>query len=146
MSIPRGVALNNPLNLRNVGITWVGLTTDQPDADFCKFRSPEYGFRAAFKDFRTCQVIHGIRTIRALIERWAPPSENPTEAYIANVCARTDKTSEEVLDLTAWADASIVVQAMTVQEQGSFVEYFTWAQLRDGALLAGVAGVPDHDY
>jgi len=147
MTIPRGVALNNPLNIEQEGVQWIGLADDQPDTTFCKFRSPEYGFRAAFKDFRTCHVKYGIHTIRALVTRWAPPEDNnDTESYIAAVCGRTAKTSEELLDLTAWPDASEIVRAMTVQEQGSFEEFYTLSQLKDGALLAGITGVPDHVY
>lgn len=149
MTLPRGVALNNPLNLRQQMIAWVGLATDQPDAEFCKFKSPEYGFRAPFIDFRTKQRKHGINTIRGLISRWAPPEDNnDTEAYIRHVCAQTGHEDSDVIDFTEWDQVMPIVIAMTVQEQGSFDQYFTVGQLRDGALLAGVRGVPeipDHD-
>lgn len=146
MSTPRGVQLNNPLNIRMTGVVWVGLSEDQPDAAFCKFKSPEYGFRAAFKNLRAYQVQHAIRTIRGVIDRWAPPDENDTEAYITAVCRRAVRHPDDQVDLTSWVDVSVIVHAMTIQEQGSFEDFFTIEQMRDGAMLAGVSGVPDHEH
>lgn len=146
MNVPRGVLLNNPLNMEQEQILWRGMTTDQPDATFCKFVSPEYGFRAAFIDFRNAQRNHGINTIRALVSRWAPPEDNnDTEAYIKSVCQQTGYTDTQPIDFTDWNQVSGIAMAMTTQEQGGFSGFFTMDQLRDGAMLASVRGVPDHD-
>jgi hypothetical protein len=145
-TIPRGVALNNPLNIEREGIPWVGLSPDQPDSVFCKFLSVEYGFRAAFKNLRTYQLHDNVNTIRALVSRWAPPEDhNDTDGYIAAVAHRCGLDPDGAVDLTAWVDTHLIVHAMTIQEQGSFDQFFTGAQLRDGALLAGVTGVPHSD-
>jgi hypothetical protein len=147
MTVPRGVGLNNPLNMEHSDIKWVGMADDQSDHVFIKFRTPEYGFRAACKDFKNICVNDGINTIRALVYRWAPPEDNnDTEGYINAVCARMGRLDSDVLDLTNWVDVKPLVEAMTTQEQGSFSLYFSEQQLRDGALLAGINGVPANEF
>ena len=46
----------------------------------------EYGWRAAFVILcRTYYGKYGLKTIRGIVSRWAPPKENNTEAYIRHV-------------------------------------------------------------
>jgi hypothetical protein len=79
----RGLRNNNPGNIRH-GIDWDGLSTDQgSDSEFAQFISPEYGIRAMFKILKTYDTKYNLATIEGIIARWAPPSENDTEAYIA---------------------------------------------------------------
>lgn len=81
----RGIRNNNPGNIRH-GIDWDGLSTDQgSDSEFAQFISPEYGIRAMFKILKTYVTKYNLATIEGIIARWAPPSENDTEAYIAFV-------------------------------------------------------------
>lgn len=85
--VPRGIRLNNPGNIRrNPRITWIGQAPEQLDPEFVTFARPEDGIRAIVRILHTYQV----RTaqddsIRDLISRWAPPSENDTPAYVAHV-------------------------------------------------------------
>ena len=80
----RGFRNNNPGNIRH-GEKWYGLAEKQTDPDFCQFESVEYGIRAMFKILQTYHEKHGLKTIREIITRLAPPSENDTEAYIKGV-------------------------------------------------------------
>lgn len=64
---------------------WEGQT--EPTNGFCNFVSVEYGFRAAFITLRTYGQ-RGDNTIRKIVTRWAPPSENPTYTYIRFVSLR----------------------------------------------------------
>ena len=82
--VPRGIRNNNPLNIRR-GVQWRGLRDFATDKAFCEFKSMDYGFRAAFCILRTYFSKRGVRTLRQLISRWAPPTENNTEAYIRKV-------------------------------------------------------------
>lgn len=60
----------------------------QADRAFVQFKSLEYGWRAAFHLLtRTYYHKYRLYTIRTIIRRWAPSSENDTSAYIANVSA-----------------------------------------------------------
>ena len=53
---------------------------------FCQFYSMEWGWRAAFVILcRTYYGKYGLKTIRGIVTRWAPPKENNTEAYIRHV-------------------------------------------------------------
>ena len=52
----------------------------------------EYGFRAALKLLQVYYRKHGLRSIKALISRWAPESENNTRYYIRLVSAAANVT------------------------------------------------------
>lgn len=84
----RGMRNNNPLNIRRGANKWLGEVDSirgVRDADFCQFSSLMYGYRAAIKILLTYQSKYGCKTIRKIINRWAPPIENNTRAYINRV-------------------------------------------------------------
>ena len=81
----RGLRNNNPLNIRHSSDRWQGKAKSQTDPAFVQFVSMAYGYRAAFVLLRTYRMKYGYNTLRAIIRRWAPPSENNTERYLANV-------------------------------------------------------------
>ena len=85
----RGLRNNNPLNIRHSADQWQGIATTQTDKSFVQFRSMAYGYRAAWKILDTyCLRFrreHLPYNVRNIITRWAPPSENDTEAYICHV-------------------------------------------------------------
>ena len=88
--LPRGIRNNNPLNIRRSKDQWQGLKAQQTDASFCQFESLDYGWRAAFYLLtRTYYHKYRLFTIRAIINKWAPPNENLTSTYIANVSRLT---------------------------------------------------------
>lgn len=82
---PRGIRNNNPLNIRRGNSKWQGMKPRQTDRDFCQFATIDYGYRAAFKLMQTYYEKYGVRSVADLIGRWAPPSENRTREYVANV-------------------------------------------------------------
>ena len=87
---PRGIRNHNPLNIRRSADKWQGLKAQQEDREFFQFSSMAYGWRAAFR--LLCHTYYGkykLRTIRAIINRWAPPKENDTQYYIRSVAERT---------------------------------------------------------
>jgi len=81
---PRGIRNNNPGNIRH-GDDWMGLSTEQKDPSFCCFIKPEYGIRAMARILANYQRRYGIKTVRGIINRWAPPVENDTDAYVEHV-------------------------------------------------------------
>ena len=86
----RGIRNCNPLNIRRSADQWKGLRAQQTDAAFCQFKQMEYGWRAALILLtRTYYRKYRLYTIRKIVEKWAPPTENNTEAYIKNVAATT---------------------------------------------------------
>ena len=86
MSTPRGLRNCNPLNIRLSADKWRGMKARQTDSDFCQFESMEWGWRAAFWLLtRTYYHKYRLYTIRDIIHKWAPTTENNTQAYIVHV-------------------------------------------------------------
>ncbi len=83
--IDRGLRNNNPGNLELNGSTWQGLSSVQTDGRFCQFTEIVYGCRALIKTLITYVRKRKCRTIRDIINRWAPSNENNTESYIKYV-------------------------------------------------------------
>lgn len=125
-AIPRGIRNNNPLNIRK-GNNWQGERHPQLDRDFEEFESIEYGIRAAFKLFRN--YITGFsgrsvkyNTIRKLIRRWAPPTENATQRYIDFVCKQVGKDQNEVIWFSDRKLMIDVCRAMAFVECGQWID------------------------
>jgi hypothetical protein len=96
-SLPRGIRNNNPGNIK-LGTAWDGLSDEQNDDVFCQFKEPVWGIRALMRILLVYRFNYKIRTIEDIIGRWAPPSENDTEAYINYVCKVSDRLPDEILD------------------------------------------------
>ena len=140
--LPRGIRNNNPLNIHRSTDQWKGLADAQTDRAFCQFKSLEYGWRAAFYLLtRTYYHKYRLYTIRTIIRRWAPPGENNTEAYIANVSRLTGIDPDEPIGIPSerpsrWMMVGI---AMAIQENGTnSLDYFAmlrgWEMCRNDAL------------
>lgn len=122
--IPRGIRNNNPLNIRK-GNSWLGERHPQVDREFEEFQTIEYGLRAAFKLIRNYITGFGgksakYNTIRKLIRRWAPPTENATQRYIDFVCQQVDKDQNEII----WfSDRKLIID---ICRSMAFVECGQW--------------------
>lgn len=85
--LPRGYRNNNPLNIRyNKNNNWQGKIQANTDGAFEQFLTMPYGYRAALYLLRKYIKDYGCNNVGAIINKWAPPSENNTQAYINNVC------------------------------------------------------------
>ena len=85
--LPRGIKNNNPLNIR-IGNNWLGEKMPNTDGAFEQFESMPYGIRAALKIIFNYMNKYKKDTIRKIISRWAPRSENKTNEYIDYVSKR----------------------------------------------------------
>lgn len=101
----RGIRNNNPANIRH-GSKWQGLSPAQPDTSFCTFVSMEYGVRALICLLRTYYKTYNLRSIRSIISRYAPPSENDTDSYIRFVSSAFECFSSEDLIPLSFAPSS----------------------------------------
>ena len=113
-----GIRNNNPLNIRKGKSHWQGEISSPRGEDgrglsFCKFSSLDWGLRAAFCLLRTYRNKYKAVCIRDIITRWAPPSENDTNAYIRTVCKLTGFGGNERLTENDWPR---LVQAMALIE------------------------------
>ncbi len=112
----RGIRLSNPLNIENNGIAWKGLAASQPDERFYNFKSPEWSFRAAYRIMQTYKNKYGLNTIAGIVTRWAPPHENQTRDYIANVSGWSGIGADEVINTNE--EYARIIGAMTRMENG----------------------------
>lgn len=114
----RGLANCNPGNIRRSSSRYRGEVRPSRDPDFKQFESIEWGYRAIFVTLNTYRRKYGLRTIREMISRWAPPVENHTEAYIRAVTARTGFSAGAVLDTRSRKQMVPLIAAMSEVENG----------------------------
>lgn len=112
----RGIRNNNPGNIRVSKDQWEGMTGD--DGAFVTFDSPESGVRALGKNLLSYGR-QGYDSIEKIINRWAPPNENDTQAYIDSVVAATGIPATQSLDLSDPDTLSSLAQAISFHETGS---------------------------
>ena len=127
----RGLRNNNPGNIRRSNERFVGEIRPSADPAFKQFRSMAYGYRALMRVLKTYYNKHGLHTIREMIDRWAPKSENPTGNYISAVVRDTGKGADEPLE---WDKPTITAMAAAISnvENGSKANM---ADVEEGWLL-----------
>lgn len=116
----RGERDNNPGNIRKSDIKFQG-EVDGTDPDFKSFESPHYGIRAIARIVLTYYNNHELHTIRQIINRWAPPSENDTEPYVNNVSKACALLPDETIDCTDERILDKIVTAIIHQEEGEVI-------------------------
>lgn len=97
-TMARGLENRNPGNIRQAKVRYKGEVRPSRDPAFKQFETMAWGYRAVFVLLDTYRSRHGLDTIRGMISRWAPPSENRTDAYIRAVAADTGIAPDEPLD------------------------------------------------
>lgn len=121
---PRGVRNRNPGNIDySPANRWQGQLKPDPAIEkrFARFDSPENGIRAMGKLLLTYQRKYGLRTVKAIIDRWAPYVENDTMAYIHAVEVSSDTLPDAEVDLTKpWVMRGIV-RAIIHHENAGYV-------------------------
>lgn len=82
------IGKNNPFNIRYSPLNkWKGLCGST--RGFCDFKDEYFGVRAAMYLLMRSYKKKNIETIKEMIERFAPPSENKTADYVAYICYNT---------------------------------------------------------
>lgn len=114
----RGLRNNNPGNIRRSKVRYLGEVTPSRDAEFKEFQTMAYGYRAMFVLLDSYRRRYGLNTIRTMINRYAPSSENFTKGYIRFVSTSTGVSPDEVLDTQCAKDMIPVVAAMSKIENG----------------------------
>ena len=139
--LPRGVRNNNPGNIE-LGDPWQGLgpVNERTDPRFAQFVSPAYGIRALARTLITYQDKHNIRTVTGAINRWAPPVENDTGAYVRAV---QKAVGGDIVDMHDYRYLRPLVEAIIRHENGvgPLKNANTWYDsdaVDEGLRLAGV--------
>ncbi|MDX6917479.1 hypothetical protein R9X49_20430 [Pectobacterium carotovorum] len=135
----RGLRNNNPGNIVQSANTWEGQTGS--DGQYATFATPEHGIRALGKNLLSYSR-QGYQTIDQIINRWAPPSENNTGAYVSAVSKAMGIPANTPVDLTDPATLTRMATAITQHENGSMP--YTQEQVNSGIQAAlGISTLPD---
>ena len=111
------IAKNNIFNIRAGQAQWLGMTGTR--RGFVEFETREYGIRAWLVLMRNYRRRYGCRTIRQIVTRFAPPSENQTERYI-RFCAQGVMLDADC-EMTALVDYAFLGKYMARMETGTAV-------------------------
>jgi len=123
MSTPRGVRNNNPGNIDyNKANKWQGQLPPNPalETRFARFDKPENGIRALTKLLLAYQSKHGLKTVKSIINRWAPSVENDTDAYVRAVELNTGTNPGAEINLRDPAVMKGFVRAIIRHENAGF--------------------------
>ncbi|MFJ2713436.1 structural protein [Pseudomonas sp. NPDC087346] len=158
---PRGIRNFNPGNIRHAkGVRWQGMAVAQSDTNFVQFNGPRWGIRAiarvliTYQDKRLAADGSRIDSVREIIERWAPASENDTKAYTLQVARAMGLDPDfEGVDVYQYDTMRALLLAVIHHENGSGPlpggQWYGESVIADGLALAGIergvqhgAGVP----
>jgi hypothetical protein len=136
----RGIRNANPCNIdRDPNTQWQGAAEDQSTGPrFVVFTDPKWGIRAAARLLINYQTQHGLSTIRGMINRWAPPGENNTSAYVTAVASAVGVSPDAQINVDDEATMTAMVRAIILHENGS--DPYPDSVIAEGIHLAGVVG------
>lgn len=140
----RGYRNKNPGNIDfNPRNKWVGQVGIEPAPHdngrprFAVFDSHEHGIRALAMLLQTYQDRHDLKTIRQIINRWAPSNENNTNSYVRFVDDfLPNHSADDPIDVHKYADARLLVEAIIRKELGG--NPYDDATINEGLRRAGV--------
>lgn len=136
--LPRGIRNNNPGNIDRTAEKWQGMAEDQSgDSRFIVFKEAKWGIRAIAKLLMTYQAKYNLRTTEQIINRWAPPVENNTRAYIDAVAAKLRVRRTDPIDASRYAVSYVLVTAIIEHENGQ--QPYPKSTIDEGLALAGIS-------
>lgn len=124
---PRGIRNNNPGNIE-WGSPWQGLVPagQKTDPRFAQFLDPVSGIRAiavtliTYYDKRKAKDGSRIDSVREVIERWAPATENNVTAYARQVASLLKVSPEsETLNMHDYGTLRGLVEGIIRHENGA---------------------------
>ena len=121
---------NNPGNIDRNTTKWLGMADKQTDARFIVFKEMKYGCRAILKLLSNYYIKYNLCTVKDIISRWAPTTENDTTAYYKKVAKDLGVNPEEKIILTKNMCIALG-KAITQYECGSEaknISDYTWEE------------------
>lgn len=139
-TVPLGIRNNNPLNLvYSKNNNWHGQLRGQKGR-FCAFESMVWGFRAAAMTLKKYITSYNRKTIRQIINAWAPPSENDTRNYAKFVADTSNVGIDEPIVFTDMVRMLRIMSAMCAMENGKQWDpqnnSTLWEALYQGYIMA----------
>ena len=129
--LPRGIRLNNPGNIRKGRSNWQGMAAAQLDPDYVTFEAPKWGIRALARLLNNYHA-SGRKTVREMINRWAPPTENDTGSYVRHVSQLLGVNPDAAL---AWPAQLAPMVSAIIRHENGFNPY-TATEISEGIKLA----------
>lgn len=144
MTTTRGIRNNNPGNIdRKAANKWQGRMpaekmTDAQRAEkrFEVFAAPAWGIRAMAVLLINYFDRHGCDTVEKIINRWAPPVENDTGAYVRAVASAVGVAPTARISLHDYARLRPLVVAIIAHENAGYA--YPAEIVDEGLRLAGV--------
>jgi hypothetical protein len=131
--VPRGIRNNNPGNIRYGDFAYRMGATGRDSGGFAIFPTMAAGTAAEDALLRT-YVARGDDTVRKIISKYAPASENDTGAYIAQVTKKLGVGPDQKLSS---AHLSEVAKAIYAQENGAkYADPMAAANIPVGAIVS----------
>ncbi len=112
-----GQRINNPYNIKQYDQGFLGESGE--DSGFISFEDPMYGVRAADRVLNTYGTKRGINTVRGLINRFAPPSENDTSSYVNYISGQLGIDPDAEVDLSDPEMRARILSPMAMMESRS---------------------------
>lgn len=134
--ILRGIRNNNPGNMKLSSQPWQGLADEQTDPIFYQFVAPWWGIRAMAIELGNYQKHDGCTCIEQFINRWAPSTENNSDAYIKHVVSLTGIDRYQPLNTLDYSDCRKLVLAIIMHENGEMP--YSDSVMDKGLSLAGL--------
>jgi hypothetical protein len=116
-SQPRGLRNNNPGNIESGKFAATVQGFQGSDGRFAQYATPEQGIQAADK-LLTTYAARGLNTVEGIVNRWAPPTENNTGAYVAQVAKELGVDPSAPLDMNNPAVRQRLIAAKIRVENG----------------------------
>lgn len=135
-SAPRGIRNNNPGNVdyHPSSDPWLGLADPPSDGRFCRFTDVKFGIRVIAKLLKAYQKYHNCKSVRDIINRWAPPVENNTNEYVAHVAQKIGVSPDETISVIQPKVMRELVKAIIQHENGQ--QPYADAQIDEGIAAA----------
>lgn len=114
---PRGLRNNNPGNIESGRFAATVQGFEGSDGRFARYATPEQGIQAADKLLQT-YAGRGLNTVAGIVNRWAPPTENNTGAYVASVARELGVDPNQPLDMGNWETRQKLIAAKIRVENG----------------------------
>lgn len=137
MNLPRGIRNNNPGNIKehpDDKTVWLGERATDDDPVFEEFIEMWEGVRALAEIILNYSKNHGLNTVEGIINRWAPPSENVTSAYVLDVAKQLNVSPSQPINVRA--SIRPLVLAIMRHENGPLA---VSTYVRDSDIDKGVA-------
>lgn len=117
-NLPRGIANNNPLNLKISNVPWRNKYIPSKDSTFEQFPTTYDGLHAGATNVINYYRLHGLQTVKTIINQYAPAAENDVAAYVADVCKRLNVGPNDKLNVVDPKTAGQLVTAIIWHENG----------------------------